>query len=179
MDGLIIREAREADISAIAAMFAADDVGGHGDTTDEAAMTDYLAAFRAIAMSTLETLYVAEFEGEVIGQEPRRSGQPVDQKRHPDEQPAAIAIGQAHEDRRDHQIFLGDLERAEDRAIEGVPGERIRRGQAHHGEGGEHANVEQREFATVQQLSQSLRHTNSAEWIRSFRGAAKRQARNP
>lgn len=67
MDGLIIREAREGDVAAIAAMFAADDVGGHGDTTDEAAMPDYLAAFRAIAMSPLETLYVAEFDGEVIG----------------------------------------------------------------------------------------------------------------
>lgn len=67
MDGLIIREAREADIAAIAAMFAADDVGGHGDTADEAAMPDYLAAFRAIAMSPLETLYVAEFDGQVIG----------------------------------------------------------------------------------------------------------------
>ncbi len=67
MDGLIIREAREADVAAIAAMFAADDVGGHGDTADEAAMPDYLAAFRAIAMSPLETLYVAEFDGQVIG----------------------------------------------------------------------------------------------------------------
>lgn len=67
MDNLIIREAREEDVAAIAAMFAADDVGGHGDTTDESAMPDYLAAFRAIAMSPIETLYVAEFEGQVIG----------------------------------------------------------------------------------------------------------------
>lgn len=67
MDGLIIREAREEDVAAIAAMFAADDVGGHGDTTDDVAMPDYLRAFRAIAMSPLETLYVAEFEGRVVG----------------------------------------------------------------------------------------------------------------
>lgn len=67
MDGLIIREAHEEDVAAIAAMFAADDVGGHGDTTDDVAMPDYLRAFRAIAMSPLETLYVAEFEGRVIG----------------------------------------------------------------------------------------------------------------
>ncbi len=67
VDGLVIREAREEDLPALVAMFAADDVGGHGDTTDEEALPDYLAAFRAIAMSANEKLYAAELDGEVVG----------------------------------------------------------------------------------------------------------------
>ena len=64
---LIIRTARAEDVPAIAALFAADEIGGHGDTTDEAALPDYLAAFRAIEASPTETLYVAELDGEVVG----------------------------------------------------------------------------------------------------------------
>ncbi|MET3854390.1 GNAT family N-acetyltransferase [Rhizobium sp. OAE497] len=64
---LIIREAREADLAALIALFAADDIGGHGDTTDEAAFPDYLRAFSAIAASPDQTLYVAELSGEVAG----------------------------------------------------------------------------------------------------------------
>lgn len=64
---LIIREAREADLAALIALFAADDIGGHGDTTDEAAFPDYLRAFSAIAISPDQTLYVAELSGEVAG----------------------------------------------------------------------------------------------------------------
>lgn len=67
LDNLVIREAREEDVPALAALFAADEIGGHGDTTDEAALPDYLAAFRAIAMSPNETLYVAELDGTVVG----------------------------------------------------------------------------------------------------------------
>ena len=67
VDHLIIREAREEDVPALAALFAADGIGGHGDTTDEAALPDYIAAFRAIAVSPNEALYVAECEGEVVG----------------------------------------------------------------------------------------------------------------
>ncbi|NTJ42142.1 GNAT family N-acetyltransferase [Agrobacterium larrymoorei] len=64
---LAIREARELDLPALIAMFAADDVGGHGDTTSDEALPDYLAAFRAMGMSPNETLYVAELDGEVVG----------------------------------------------------------------------------------------------------------------
>ncbi|WP_413709304.1 GNAT family N-acetyltransferase [Rhizobium sp. Rhizsp82] len=64
---LIIREAREADLAALIALFAADDIGGHGDTADEAAFPDYLRAFSAIAASPDQTLYVAELSGEVAG----------------------------------------------------------------------------------------------------------------
>jgi GNAT superfamily N-acetyltransferase len=64
---LIIREARENDLPALIALFAADDVGGHGDTTDEAAFGAYLAAFRSIAASAEQTLHVAELSEEVVG----------------------------------------------------------------------------------------------------------------
>ncbi|MBB4954215.1 GNAT superfamily N-acetyltransferase [Agrobacterium vitis] len=64
---LVIRVAQEADVSAIVALFAADDVGGHGDTTDPAALPDYNAAFHRIAASGNEVLYVAERDGAVVG----------------------------------------------------------------------------------------------------------------
>ncbi|WP_320200096.1 GNAT family N-acetyltransferase [Agrobacterium sp. rho-13.3] len=67
VENLLIRLAREDDVPALAAMFAADDIGGHGDTTDPSALPDYLAAFHAITASPNETLYVAELDGEVIG----------------------------------------------------------------------------------------------------------------
>ena len=51
MDGIIIRRARESDLSQLIAMFAADDVGGHGDTTDADAYDDYLRAFNMIDAS--------------------------------------------------------------------------------------------------------------------------------
>ncbi|NBB50156.1 GNAT family N-acetyltransferase [Rhizobium sp. CRIBSB] len=62
-----IREATENDLSAIVALFAHDPLGGHGDTTDPQAFPDYRAAFRKIASSPTETLYVAELDGEVVG----------------------------------------------------------------------------------------------------------------
>lgn len=64
---LIIREAREPDLPALIALFAADAVGGHGDTTDPSAYDDYLRAFRAIQASSDQTLYVAELAGEAVG----------------------------------------------------------------------------------------------------------------
>ena len=67
VENLLIRLAREDDVPALAAMFAADDIGGHGDTADLSALPDYLAAFHAITASPNETLYVAELDGEVIG----------------------------------------------------------------------------------------------------------------
>ncbi len=66
VENLIIRTAREDDLPALAAIFAADEIGGHGDTA-ESAQPDYLAAFRAIEVSPSETLYVAELDGEVVG----------------------------------------------------------------------------------------------------------------
>lgn len=65
--GLVIRRAREDDLDALIAFFAADALGGHGDTTDEAARDDYLCAFRAIAASPATRLYVAEQAGRVVG----------------------------------------------------------------------------------------------------------------
>jgi GNAT superfamily N-acetyltransferase len=64
---ILVRPAEEADIGAIAALFADDAVGGHGDTTDESARPRYEAAFRRIAASPNDTLYVAEWKGEVVG----------------------------------------------------------------------------------------------------------------
>jgi GNAT superfamily N-acetyltransferase len=64
---LIIREAREADLAALIGLFAADDVGGHGDTIDAAAFPDYLKAFSTIAASPDQMLYTAERDGEVVG----------------------------------------------------------------------------------------------------------------
>ena len=64
---IIIREARESVLSALIAMFAADPLGGHGDTTDPKAYPDYISAFATIAASPNQTLYVAEWNGEVVG----------------------------------------------------------------------------------------------------------------
>lgn len=62
-----IREATENDLTAIVALFADDPLGGHGDTTDPSALPTYRAAFLRIAASPNETLYVAEFGGDVVG----------------------------------------------------------------------------------------------------------------
>jgi GNAT superfamily N-acetyltransferase len=62
-----IREATENDLTAIVALFADDPLGGHGDTTDPAALPDYRAAFARISAAPNEALYVAELEGEVVG----------------------------------------------------------------------------------------------------------------
>lgn len=62
-----IRKAELADLPAIISLFAADEVGGHGDTTDPEAFADYLAAFARIEASPLQTLYVARLGEEVVG----------------------------------------------------------------------------------------------------------------
>ena len=67
IEGLMIRAARRDDLEALIAIFAADDLGGHGDTTDPEAYGDYRAAFDAIAASANDTLYVAELDGMVVG----------------------------------------------------------------------------------------------------------------
>lgn len=63
---IVIRAAQREDVAAIAAILAGDTVGGHGDTTDPAALPGYLAAFDRISASPNETLYVAERGGEVV-----------------------------------------------------------------------------------------------------------------
>lgn len=65
--GLAIRLAQRADLEALIAIFAADDVGGHGDTADPDALPAYRAAFDRIAANPLDTLYVAELDGVVVG----------------------------------------------------------------------------------------------------------------
>jgi len=67
MADITIRRARETDLHQLIALFAADDIGGHGDTTDEGAFEDYLRAFHVIDASSNEQLFVAEVEGEVVG----------------------------------------------------------------------------------------------------------------
>lgn len=62
-----IRPARKADVAAIVALFAADELGGHGDSSDPALLPRYEAAFDRIAASSCDTLYVAELGGEVVG----------------------------------------------------------------------------------------------------------------
>ena len=64
---IAIRSARREDLPALVALFAADMLGGHGDTTDPAAAGDYIAAFEAIERSPNDRLYVAELAGEVAG----------------------------------------------------------------------------------------------------------------
>ncbi len=65
--GLVIRPAELRDVPTLAALFADDGVGGHGDTTDPVALPDYEAAYRRIAQSPNDVLYVAELDGVVVG----------------------------------------------------------------------------------------------------------------
>lgn len=67
VDTILVRLARREDVPAIVAMLASDDIGGHGDTLDEAAMSDYRRAFEDIDASSHQRLYVAEVNGEVVG----------------------------------------------------------------------------------------------------------------
>lgn len=64
---LLIRVARESDLPALIALFAADALGGHGDTTEPEAFDDYRRAFLVITASRDQTLYVAELGGEIAG----------------------------------------------------------------------------------------------------------------
>lgn len=67
MSQTIIREARSADVAALVAIFAGDELGGHGDTTAPEVFGDYLRAFERLATSRDQTLYVAERDGKVVG----------------------------------------------------------------------------------------------------------------
>lgn len=62
-----IRPADRGDVAAIAAMFAQDTLGGHGDSADPADLPDYLAAFDRIAASPNDDLFVAVLGEEVVG----------------------------------------------------------------------------------------------------------------
>ncbi|KAA5595614.1 GNAT family N-acetyltransferase [Blastochloris sulfoviridis] len=64
---LTIDRAQPEDLPAIVAMFAADPLGGHGDTLDPAALVLYRAAFDAIAASPATDLFVARLNGRVVG----------------------------------------------------------------------------------------------------------------
>ena len=64
---ILVRQARKDDLPALVAIFAADALGGHGDTTDPEAFADYARAFTAIETSPNQMLYVAEVSGEVVG----------------------------------------------------------------------------------------------------------------
>ena len=65
--GVEIRAAERSDIAAIAAMFAQDQLGGHGDSADPADLPAYLAAFERISASPNDQLFVAVLDGEVVG----------------------------------------------------------------------------------------------------------------
>jgi GNAT superfamily N-acetyltransferase len=65
--GATIRLAQRGDLPALVALFAADGVGGHGDTTDPEILPLYEAAFDRIAANPLDSLYLAELDGEVVG----------------------------------------------------------------------------------------------------------------
>ena len=65
--GLTIRAARDDDVAAIVALFAADTLGGHGDTSDPQYLPLYHDAFARITDSPSDALYVAVLDGEVVG----------------------------------------------------------------------------------------------------------------
>lgn len=62
-----IRPAERGDVASIAAMFAQDALGGHGDSADPADLPSYLAAFDRITASPNDRLYVATLGGEIVG----------------------------------------------------------------------------------------------------------------
>ncbi|MGR9295360.1 N-acetyltransferase family protein [Rhizobium leguminosarum] len=67
LPNILIRRASREDLPALVVMFAADALGGHGDTTDPEAFPDYLRAFAVIEASPDQTPYVAERGGGVVG----------------------------------------------------------------------------------------------------------------
>ena len=63
----MIRAAKAADIPAIITLFASDEKGGHGDSLDIADFHHYVKAFEAITLDENSRLFVAEFNGHVVG----------------------------------------------------------------------------------------------------------------
>ncbi|WP_433272044.1 GNAT family N-acetyltransferase [Actinosynnema sp. CS-041913] len=62
---MIIRCATAADVPAIVALLADDEIGAHRETPDD--LSPYLRSFAAIDASPRESLVVAERDGEVVG----------------------------------------------------------------------------------------------------------------
>lgn len=62
-----IRIAERKDVPLIAELLAADDIGGHADSADPALLAAYIAAYDRIAVSPVEDLFVAEWDGVVAG----------------------------------------------------------------------------------------------------------------
>ena len=62
----IFRRARPDDLDALIAIFAADALGGHGDTTDPDARPAYAAAMQTILASPSDRLFVGEIDGRVV-----------------------------------------------------------------------------------------------------------------
>lgn len=65
-DPAFFRPARPDDLDALIAIFAADTLGGHGDTTDPEARPAYAAALADILESPHDRLIVGECEGRVV-----------------------------------------------------------------------------------------------------------------
>ena len=59
-----IRLAERGDVAAIAAMFAQDTLGGHGDSAEAVDLPPYLAAFEQITASPRDALFVAVLSDE-------------------------------------------------------------------------------------------------------------------
>jgi GNAT superfamily N-acetyltransferase len=60
------REATIRDLPELIALFADDQLGGHGDTTDAAALSAYQAAFASIQNSPNDLLFVGVVNSEVV-----------------------------------------------------------------------------------------------------------------
>jgi GNAT superfamily N-acetyltransferase len=62
-----IREARLLDLPFIVRLYEADELGGHGDSWNDANRAAYEASFAAIRRSGDNAIFVAELDGEVVG----------------------------------------------------------------------------------------------------------------
>ncbi len=63
---LTFRQATLDDLPALIKLFADDSIGGHGDTTDPAALPQYESALAAIEASPNDLLFVGVLSGEVV-----------------------------------------------------------------------------------------------------------------
>jgi GNAT superfamily N-acetyltransferase len=63
----VIREARRADVSAIVELLARDALGATRESTDGAALDDYVTAFEAIDADANNELIVVDRDGAVVG----------------------------------------------------------------------------------------------------------------
>ncbi len=63
---LMFRQAVRKDLPALVGLFADDSIGGHGDTTDPAALPLYESAFAAIQASPNDLLFVGVLKDEIV-----------------------------------------------------------------------------------------------------------------